>query len=165
MIPKISLLILAAAVTCGCQQSKTALYGEQTQNTVSAATLETHLQAAASKLTTDSVQLTFTVVNHSSTMQRFCKWETPFEPRLGKYLEVTDEKGAEATFMGAMARRKMPPSPESYVEVPPNDSIMTVFNMATNYSIRPGRYTVKYIGGGISGLPSGNKLNITIMKL
>jgi len=59
-------------------------------------------------------------------MQQFCKWETPFEPRLGKYMEVMDVRENQVAFTGAVARRVMPPPPESYISVPPHDSVTTV---------------------------------------
>lgn len=166
MTRKIYLLIFAAALTCaGCQQSKPASSSdEQGKTTALSVTFETRLEPAAGMLTQDSVRLSFTVVNNTDKTQRFCKWETPFEPRLGKYLEVKDEKGTEATFKGAMASRQMPPSPESYIHVPPHDSVKTVFNLAKDYAVKSGGYTVKYTGGGVSGLPVGNELKIAITR-
>jgi hypothetical protein len=167
MTRKIPILIFAAALSCAsCQQSKMAVLKEQNQKAESSEHFTTHLEETRGRQTTDSVRLTFTVVNNTDTLQRFCKWETPFEPHLGKYLEVIDDKGTEATFIGATARRVMPPAPESYINVPPHDSVSTNFDVAKNYSIRrESGYTVKYIGGGISELPASNKLKITVAKL
>ncbi|MDT0678666.1 hypothetical protein [Autumnicola musiva] len=109
--------------------------------------------------------MSFTVINDNDRVQQFWKWETPFEPRVGKYMEVTDEQGNKAAFKGAMARRVMPPPPESYIEVPPHDSVKTTFNIAKNYCIKSRRYTVKYSGGGVSELEAGNALKITVRDL
>ena len=95
-------------------------------------------------------------------MQQFCKRETPFEPQLGKYMEVMDVRENQLAFTGAVGRRVMPPPPESYISVPPHDSVTTVFNLAKHYSIKTGQYTAKYIGGGVSGLESSNEIKITI---
>lgn len=157
------LLILLAATVSGCQNRKAALESSDiNSDNVSSGKLETHLHAAANTFTPDAVQLTFTVVNHADSVQRFVKWETPFEPRIGKYLEVTDEKGQEAEFRGAMARRVMPPPAEAYLEVPPHDSLSTSFNLATNYVLSSGTYTIKYIGGGVSGLDTAKAIRITV---
>jgi hypothetical protein len=135
---------------------------EEDKQNENAFTLETRLGKAAEAFTKDSVRLSFTVINTADTVQRFCKWETPFEPKLGKYLDIKDTQGNEAPFMGAMARRTMPPPAESYIEVSAHDSVRTVFNLAKNYTVAPGEYSVKYIGGGVSGLQAGNEIKITV---
>lgn len=158
-------LLLLAATATSCQNRKAALESKDlTSENISSGRLETHLNPAANAFTTDSVQLTFTVVNHADSVQRFVKWETPFEPRIGKYLEVTDEKGQEAEFRGAMARRLMPPPAEAYLEVPAHDSLSTSFNLATNYLLSSGTYTIKYVGGGVSGLDTGKTIRITVAQ-
>ena len=164
MIRLISILILIAAATVtGCQnQQSDSSTNEVKQTNVKLGKLETRLGTAAEAFTKDSVLLSFTVMNDGDTVQRFCKWETPFEPHLGKYFEVIDGQGVEATFTGAMARRVMPPPAESFIEVPPHDSVRVMFNLAKKYSITNGQYTVKYSGGGVSGLEAGNAIKITV---
>lgn len=110
----------------------------------------------------DSVILSFVVHNYSDTVQRFCKWDTPFEPLLGKYLSVRDKSGEEAAYRGAMARRVMPPPAESYINVNPYDSVSATFNLAKGYAIKPGKYTISYTATGLSGIQPGNKLKITV---
>ena len=78
-------------------------------------------------------------------------------------MEIIDEQGNEALFTGPMAKRVMPPPAESYIQVPPHKSVSTIYNLAKNYSFKPGQYTIKYTGGGISGLESGNKIKITVI--
>ncbi|GAB3930512.1 hypothetical protein GCM10028827_25970 [Mucilaginibacter myungsuensis] len=119
---------------------------------------------SAKPTTKDSLFLTFTVVNTTDRTQRFCKWETPFEPRLGKYFEIVNSAGQEADFKGAMARRVMPPPPEAYIEVPAHDSVKTTINLADNYSLAPDKYSISYTGGGVSGLAAGSKLSIYISR-
>jgi hypothetical protein len=164
MIRQFSILMLLLAATCaGCQNRKPLSSGiEAKQDAPNSLKLTTRLGMAATAFTKDSVPLSFTVINETDTVQRFCKWETPFEPLLGKYMDITDGQGNQADFLGAMARRVMPPPPESYIEVLPHDSVSTVFNLAKNYSMKSGRYTVKYTGGGVSSLEGGNEINITI---
>ena len=52
----------------------------------------------------DSVLLKFTVYNTADSAQQFCKWHTPFEPLMSKYLEVKNDKGEEMNYLGAMAK-------------------------------------------------------------
>ena len=165
MLRQSTILILVLAAFTGCQNRKAGL-GSASSNDQSTPTgkLETRLSAEAGNFSTDSVQLTFTVVNHADSVQRFVRWETPFEPRLGKYLEVKDENGQEAEFKGAMARRVMPPPAEAYIEVPAHDSLSTRFNVATNYTLSEGLYTIKYVGGGVSGLDAGKEIKIKVAK-
>nr|WP_315399155.1 hypothetical protein [uncultured Sphingobacterium sp.] len=165
MVRQFSLIIgLGIIMFTGCQNQKTISSASKTKQTLTVIPkLATHLRAYSNNLTTDSVILSFTVANHSDTMQRFCKWETPFEPFLGKYMEIIDVQGNEAEFTGPMAKRMMPPPEESYIQVSPHDSVSTVFNLAKNYSIKPGKYTVKYTGGGISGLEPGNEIKIVVL--
>lgn len=120
------------------------------------------LNIAKPSLIADSVMLSFTVYNNSDTVQRFCKWHTPFEPLLAKYLNVTDAAGNEASYLGAMAKRIMPPPASSYINVNPHDSVSTVFNLSKGYAVKPGRYTVSYIGTNMSGLQPANELKILV---
>ena len=164
MIRQFSMFLLISAITCaGCQTTRTISSGKEvTQKSPDVVKLRTHLRTSATVISKDSVKLFFTVINEADTVQQFCKWETPFEPQLGKYMEVTDVQDNEVAFKGAVARRVMPPPPGSYIPVPAHDSVTTVFNLAKNYSIKPGQYKAKYIGGGVSGLESSNEIKITI---
>lgn len=170
-------IFIAAALATGCQNNQPAsgtLTPEQDslakelmaiqEDTLLAGQLETRL-ALAGSMSTDSIPLSFTVINHADTAMRFCKWETPFEPHLGKYFEVMNDNGSEAPFKGAMARRVMPPPAESYISVPPHDSVQTTINLAKNYTVTNASYTVRYSGGGVSGLAGGNSVKFVIVKL
>ena len=106
--------------------------------------------------------LSFSIVNHADTVQRFVKWETPFEPFIGKYLEIINAQGNEVQFTGPMARRVMPPPADAYIEVPAHDSVRTVFNAAKNYVFEGGQYTIKYTGGGVSNLDAGKEIKIAV---
>ena len=157
------LTLFVAIAYAGCQNPKPqASANAEQKDTVQSGKLQVRIGVTGEAFTTDSVLLSFTVTNHADTTQRFCKWETPFEPRLGKYFDITNDKGEEPTFKGAMARRVMPPPAESYIEVPPHDSVRTVINLATNYAVTAGQYTIKYSGGGVSGLEAGNELTVAV---
>ena len=103
--------------------------------------------------TGDSVLLKFTVYNTADTPMRFCKWHTPFEPLMSKYLDVKDAAGQQTDYRGPMAKRIMPPPATSYITLKPNDSVAATADLLKAYAItKPGRYTVVYNSEGISGL-------------
>lgn len=103
--------------------------------------------------TSDSLKLTFTVYNKSDNVQKFCKWHTPFEPLISKYLQIIDEGGNEVNYIGAMAKRIMPPPAESYLTVASKDSLATTVDLLKGYDLtKKGNYTVKYTGENMSGL-------------
>src|SRR5690606_4816580 len=135
----------------------------EVQQETKSAQMKTRLGSANNAFTKDSIMLSFTVFNESDTVRRFCKWETPFDPGIGKYMDILDAQGTEPSFIGAMARRVMPPPPESYIEVPPHDSLKTVFNLADNYAIKAGQYTVRYSGGAMGDFIAGNEIKITVV--
>ncbi|GGI50767.1 hypothetical protein GCM10011425_19790 [Mucilaginibacter galii] len=101
----------------------------------------------------DSVLLKFTVKNNTDSVQRFCKWHTPFEPLLSKYLDVKNDKGEDVAYQGAMAKRIMPPPESSYLSLNPKDSISANVDLLKAYAIKtPGNYTITYVGENMSGL-------------
>ena len=101
----------------------------------------------------DSVLLKFTVYNPADSALQFCKWHTPFEPLMSKYLDVTDENGTEVDYKGAMAKRMMPPPASSYIEVKSGDSLAVTVDVLKAYAItKPAKYTIKYSGQNMSGL-------------
>ena len=101
----------------------------------------------------DSLQLLFTVYNRTKEPQKFCKWHTPFERTMSKYLDIKNENGIEAAYTGAMAKRIMPPPADSYIEVLPGDSLQIKADIFKDYSIvESGKYTISYNSEQISGL-------------
>jgi hypothetical protein len=101
----------------------------------------------------DSVKMKFTVYNTADSVQHFCKWHTPFEPLISKYLDVKAADGEEAQYKGAMAKRIMPPPADSYIAVKPGDSLSVDVNLMKGYAItKPGTYSVSYVGQNMSGL-------------
>jgi len=108
----------------------------------------------------DSVLLKFTVKNNTDSVQRFCKWHTPFEPLLSKYLDVKNDKGEDVAYQGAMAKRIMPPPASSYLSLSPKDSISANVDLLKAYAIKtPGNYTITYVGENMSGLKVKNTVS------
>jgi len=103
--------------------------------------------------TGDSVLLRFTVYNPADTAQQFCKWHTPFEPLMSKYLDVKNAAGEEADYRGPMAKRIMPPPASSYIKIKAHDSLTTTTDLLKAYAIsKPGKYIIVYNSQNISGL-------------
>ncbi|WP_170309712.1 protease [Mucilaginibacter xinganensis] len=101
----------------------------------------------------DSVLLKFTVYNPADSAQQFCKWHTPFEPLMSKYLDVKSESGEEADYRGAMAKRIMPPPASSYIKVKGKDSLSANVDLLKAFAIiKPARYTITYNSQSMSGL-------------
>jgi len=140
------LFILAVVILASCSQS--------TRKTdTKASPLHAKITIAPNIAVTDSILMRFTVYNDADSVQQFCKWHTPFEPLLSKYLDITNESGEEANYQGAMAKRMMPPPADSYLKVQPNDSLSVVVNVSKGYNItKPSTYNVKYNAQNMSGL-------------
>ena len=113
----------------------------------------------------DSFQLSFTVYNHTKDPQKFCKWHTPFERTLSKYLDIKDEQGLEVDYIGAMAKRVMPPPADSYINVLPGDSLQTTVDIFKDYKFdKPGKYTIHYNAILISGLDVKDSVSFIYKK-
>lgn len=97
--------------------------------------------------------LKFTVFNRTDRVQQFCKWHTPFEPLMSKYLNVIDEHGEEMPYHGAMAKRIMPPPADSYIKVKSKDILSVDVDLLKAFEIKKtGKYTITYVGENMSGL-------------
>ena len=108
----------------------------------------------------DSVMLKFTVYNPTDSAQKFLKWQTPFEPLLSKYLDIKDDKGEEAQYVGAMAKRMMPPPADAYITVAPGDSLIANVNLLKGYALsKAGSYTIAYNSEGVSNLKVDKSLS------
>jgi len=103
----------------------------------------------------DPLLLRFVVHNNTTATKSFCIWHTPFEPLMSSYLSITNEKGEEAQYKGAMAKRVMPPPASSYTKINPGDSLVGNADLLKAYDLKKGSsYKVTYTGGNISGLVS-----------
>lgn len=97
--------------------------------------------------------LIFTVKNLADTSATFCKWHTPFEPLMSKYLDIQNTAGEQVNYKGAMAKRIMPPPADSYLSIKPGDSLSVEVDLLKGYDIsKAGTYSIKYVGENMSGL-------------
>ncbi len=114
----------------------------------------------------DPLILRFVVYNNSDTTKSFCIWHTPFEPLMSSYLSITNEKGEEAQYKGAMAKRMMPPPASSYSTVKPGDSLVANADLLKAYDLKKGSsYKVVYTGGNMSGLVSRDTITFVYTEL
>lgn len=113
----------------------------------------------------EPVVMKFTVRNDSDKELQFLKWDTPFEPLVSKYLDVKDENGTEVNYIGAMAKRAMPPPSSSYMRLTSGDKLTENVDLLKGYAItKPSRYTVKYVAQGISGLTVKDSVSFLYIK-
>ena len=111
------------------------------------------------------VELKFTVYNNADSAQVFCKWHSPFEPFISKYLDIKSDTGEEVDYKGAMAKRIMPPPADSYISVKAKDSVSTTVDLLKGYEIsKPARYTVIYVGQNMSGLIVKDSISFVYAK-
>lgn len=111
------------------------------------------------------VKLKFTVVNNSDSAKSFCKWHTPFEPFISKYLDITDAHGVDVAYKGAMAKRIMPPPADSYISVKSKDSVSSEVDLLQAYDLKPGnKYTLSYNGSTMSGIVIKDKVSFNFEK-
>lgn len=165
----LSFAALLALAACNVNSKTTGNKTDSLQHTDTAKTtgnaLYVNMQIKDTINVGDSVLLKFTVHNPADSAQQFCKWHTPFEPPLSKYLEVKNDAGAEANYRGAMAKRIMPPPASSYLKVNPKDSITATADLLKAFDIStPGKYTVTYVGQNMSGLVSNQTLSFVYLK-
>jgi hypothetical protein len=108
------------------------------------------------------IEMTFTVYNKTDSVRTFCKWHTPFEPLMSKYLDITMD-GKEVPYKGPMAKRMMPPPASSYLSVKPGDSLSVKVDLMKAYDIKSsGFYKIKYNSETISGLKVTDSVSINL---
>lgn len=165
-----STLIVLAFSSCGMNSNTAKNSADTTLTTVAVdSTAEKGLFAKMSVKDTikagELVELKFTVYNNADTAQRFCKWHTPFEPFISKYLDVKSASGEEVNYKGAMAKRMMPPPASSYLSVNSKDSVSTQVDLLKGYDIaKPGQYTITYVGQNMSGLVVKDSISFVYLK-
>jgi len=109
------------------------------------------------------INIKFSVYNNADTAARFCKWHTPFERLMSKYLDVSLEDYTPVDYKGPMAKRVMPPPADSYITLKKGDSTSVDFNLADAYTItKPGAYTIKYNSATVSGIVVKDSLKINV---
>jgi hypothetical protein len=108
------------------------------------------------------IEMTFTVYNQTDSTKTFCKWHTPFEPLMSKYLDVTLD-GKEVNYKGPMAKRIMPPPADSYISIKPGDSLSVKVDLLKAYDIKAnGFYHIKYNSEAISGLKVPDSVSVNV---
>ncbi|MFC4210386.1 protease [Pedobacter lithocola] len=111
------------------------------------------------------INIKFSVYNNTDTVAKFCKWHTPFEKLMSKYLDVAMEDHVDVFYTGPMAKRVMPPPADSYTILKKGDSTSTNFDLNEGHAItKAGSYTLKYNATTISGIVVTDSLKITVSK-
>ena len=152
-----TLAVVALCYAC----SPTTLKNTDQTVAVTTSALVTTLKVSPKANGTNHPVLKFTVKNQADTAASFCKWHTPFEPLLSKYLDITDPEGKDVDYKGAMAKRIMPPPADSYMRINPGDSLTVDIDLLKGYAIdKPGAYTVKYSGTNMSGLSVQDSIKV-----
>lgn len=149
------LLILLTVIiaSCGAQQERAQEKGQVDNNPSPKKEFYAQIDIDDTIKVGQPVELGFKVYNGTDTTATFLKWQTPFEPLLSKYLDIKDEQGNEVPYIGAMARRMMPPPADAYLKVAPKDSLSAKVNILKGYALeKPGKYTVTFTSAEMSGL-------------
>ncbi len=95
--------------------------------------------------------LSFTLLNHADYPLYVLKWYTPLEGIAGKIFLVTRD-GQVLPYEGILAMRG-DPGPESYVLLPPHESVTATVNLAQVYDFsEPGTYTIAFLSPHISDI-------------
>lgn len=159
-------ILLASLLFCAsCSQSMNKTVTKETTSNPASSMLSAKLEIATVVKQGDSIGLKFTVYNNTNSPKKFCKWHTPFEPLMSKYLDITDANGAEAQYKGPMAKRVMPPPASSYITLAPKDSISVSVNLLQAYDItQPSKYTVHYNATAISGLAETQNVTFSLTQ-
>ncbi|WP_316786973.1 protease [Pedobacter frigiditerrae] len=162
---KLILPALALSLFVAC--STTTRHSEKVAATADAdnqadTTLVATMAIPAASTANSPIEMTFTVYNRTDSIKTFCKWHTPFEPLMSKYLDITSANGEEASYKGPMAKRIMPPPADSYVSIKPKDSLSIKVDLTKAYDIKPGSYVVSYNSQAISGLSITDSVKISV---
>jgi len=156
-----AMIVLASLTQCTTMKKATENGTEITQQNTKQ--LVGKLSGATHYSLNAPINLTFTVENLSNDSIRFTQYHTPFEGFMSKFLEVKDADGQEVPYIGAMAKRVMPPPASTYLSVAPKRRKSVDFDLLKAYKIeKPGKYTLQYIGGGISEITAGESITITV---
>lgn len=123
------------------------------------------LQMDSTARLSDSLSILFSVLNPTKDTIRFTQYHTPFEGFINNFLTITDSEGKEIPYIGAMAKRMMPPPEESYCAVAPGTQDSVRFSLKKGYRIeKPGTYTIQYNGGNVSGMANGEAIRIQVTE-
>lgn len=165
IIPVLAISMLAACSPSSRKIDEQKLTDSSTVNTQqqSVKGLKARMEIAAAQSLDKPIEMTFTVYNQADSSQTFCKWHTPFEALMSKYLDITLADGKEVAYKGPMAKRIMPPPADSYVSVAAKDSLSIKVDLTKGYDFNAaGTYTIRYNSGNISGLSVTDSLIFTL---
>jgi hypothetical protein len=107
------------------------------------------------------VEVLVRVTNTSQKSQRFCNYHTPFEGFRNNFISITDAQGNEVPYRGMMAKRAAP-TRDDYLTLAPGKSEEARVDLRDAYALPPGRYTVHFTGGDISGLPDSTPITLDV---
>ncbi len=161
--------VMLVMLSCRSRKSSDQLIKTQVDSSITVEGIATDLKATLSmkdKISaSEPIELKFTVSNATDSTQRFCKWHTPFEPFLSMYLEITDSNRKEVAYIGAMAKRIMPPPADAYISVPAGNLVSATVDLSKGYAItEPGTYHVRFRGQQMSGLQTANELKFVLVR-
>jgi len=126
-------------------------------------TLTTKIKIAEPIALGSPIEMTFTVYNTTTSAKTFCKWHTPFEPLMSKYLTIYANTAEEVSYKGPMAKRMMPPPADSYLTIKPGDSLSVKVDLSKAYEFKlTGVHTILYNSGSISGLNIAEPVSFVI---
>jgi peptidyl-Lys metalloendopeptidase len=91
----------------------------------------------------EPVQLTFTLENRGQLTVAVLKWQLPSDDMEADLLDVR-RNGEPVRYLGRLVKR-LPPTPEDYVEIGPGEAITVTFDPTAVYDMaEQGEYTVRY---------------------
>lgn len=101
------------------------------------------------------------VKNRSDSSAQFCTYHTPFEGIENEIFEVT--RGRKKIPYQGILKKRIPPTAEDYISLSPGKSITTKVSLNQAYNItRKGKYTIRFLGSGISNLNDSNQITFEI---
>jgi len=139
------LSVLAVTILGACAPASTGAAGEASQSD-----LEAVLQAPATLPDGNSVEVAFTLTNHSETGLYVLTWYTPLEGGLFGEIFQIEWNGQPVPYKGPLVMRG-DPIPENYVFLAAGASASATVDLADVYDFsEPGEYTISLISPRIS---------------
>ncbi len=106
------------------------------------------------------MRIEMTVSNPTQRTLTFCRYHTPFEGLQNDIFSVSASI-SDVPYQGKMKKRA-PPGPEDFIEVPPGESRSATVDLAEGYTIPEGGFALSYRGTDISGLPHAGPVGISV---
>lgn len=125
---------------------------------IDSAGLVTRLRAETGSPT----RVTFTVANPTGAARTFCDYHTPIEGiRNDIFVVVAADTDNEVEYGGMMAKRAAPDD-DNYITLAAGEERSAEVDLLDGYDLPPGRYSVRFRGSGICGLPDSAPIDIVI---